>query len=83
MYGLGEFDLLRQRVLHTAIRISEEPDCSTMIRTWTCGQMRLEKRDTNEDRTRIITVGMVRILRSPLFGRTGDERTLPLPLSDG
>jgi hypothetical protein len=54
-----------------------------MSSTWTCGHTRCEKSGTKEDRTRIISVGRVRIYRSPLFGQTGDERTLPLSFSIG
>ena len=38
-----------------------------MSSTWTCGHTRCEKSGTNEDRTRIIVVGGVRIYRSPLL----------------
>jgi hypothetical protein len=50
-----------------------------MSSTWTCGRhTRLEKSGTNEERTRIITVGRVRISITSLFGQSGDERT-PYP----
>src|SRR5918994_1964839 len=44
--------------------------------SWTCCQTRLENSGAKGVKSRIIVVGRVRT-RSPLFERTGDERTLP------
>ncbi|MDQ3251786.1 MAG: hypothetical protein M3P86_05725, partial [Actinomycetota bacterium] len=41
-------------------------------------QTRLEKSGANGAKTRIISVGRVRILRSPLLAETGDE-SVPYP----
>src|SRR5215211_7661265 len=44
---------------------------------------RFEKSGANGASACIIVVGRVRTLRSPLFGRTGDERTLPFSFTNG
>ena len=46
-------------------------------------QTLLEKSGANVAKSRIIVVGRVRTLKSPLLAETGDERTLPRSPTNG
>jgi hypothetical protein len=51
--------------------------------TWAFRQTRLENSGAKGANTCTILGGRVRTLRSPLLAEIGDERTLPLSLSNG